>query len=63
MFRKHTARKDYEELKMELKVDDWKDLIDHSKKPKKPSSSAAPKKRATKKFLNDNAPGTGTIVK
>lgn len=46
MFRKHTARKDYEELKMELKVDDWKDLIDHGKKAKKPSSSAAPKKES-----------------
>ena len=46
MFRKHTARKDYEKLKMELRVDDWKDLIDHDKKDEDPSSSAAPKKES-----------------
>lgn len=42
IFRKHTARERYEELRTELRVDDWKDLVDHSKKGQDPSSSVAP---------------------
>ena len=46
VFRKHTARKDYEKLIKELDVKEWNDLIDHGKKDEDPSSSAAPNKES-----------------
>lgn len=47
VFRKHIAHEDYEKLIEELEVEEWEDLVDHDKKAKKPSSSAAPKKEST----------------
>ena len=46
VFRKHTAHEDYEKLIEELEVEEWEDPVDHDKKAKKPSSSAAPKKES-----------------